>query len=148
MRRRTKQIGIAALVLLVAVQLIPVGARNPAVVPAQSIYATQPVPEAVRSVFENSCNDCHSNQTRWPWYGHVAPVSWMIAHDVHEGRRHFNLSEWGSYTDKKKEEKLESICEQVTNGDMPDGKYAFFHRKVRLTPDQRDAVCAWVESAR
>jgi hypothetical protein len=147
-RSRTKQIGIATFTLLLAAQFIPVRARNPAVSPAQSIYATQTVPEAVRSVFENSCSDCHSNSTRWPWYSHVAPVSWMIAYDVHAGRRHFNLSEWGRYTGRQKEEKLELICDQVTNGDMPDSKYAFVHRKVRLTQDQRDAVCAWVESAR
>jgi hypothetical protein len=147
-RSRTKQIGLTALALLFAAQFIPIGARNPASLPAQSIYAIQPVPEVVRLVFESSCNDCHSNQTRWPWYSHVAPVSWMIAHDVHQGRRHFNLSEWGRYTGRQKEEKLESICDQVTNGDMPDSKYAFVHRKVRLTQGQRDAVCAWVESAR
>lgn len=148
MRRWSKRIGITGALVLLVAQFVPVGARNPAVEPAQSIYATQPVPDAVRSIFESSCNDCHSDQTRWPWYSHVAPVSWMIAHDVHEGRRHFNFSEWGRYTDKQKEEKLESICEQVTNGDMPDSTYAFFHRKVRLTQDQRDAVCTWVESAR
>lgn len=148
MRSRTKQIGTAALALLMLAQFVPAGTRNPTSMPAQSIYATQTVPGAVRSVFENSCNDCHSNQTRWPWYSRVAPLSWMIAHDVHAGRKHFNLSEWGSYTGRQKEEKLESICEQITNGDMPDSKYAFVHRKVRLTQDQRDAVCDWVESAR
>jgi len=148
MRSRTKYIVIGTGLLFCAVQFIPVGTRNPAVVPALTIYATQPVPQTVRSIFDNSCSDCHSNQTHWPWYSHLAPVSWMIVHDVHEGRKHLNLSEWGTYSEKKREEKLESLCEQVTNGDMPDSKYAFVHRKVRLTQDQRDAVCAWVESAR
>jgi len=143
-----KRISIFVLILLVGIQLVPVGARNPAPISAKSIYETQSVPDAVRSVFQTSCNDCHSNQTRWPWYSYVAPVSWLVVHDVHAGRKHFNLSEWGNYPARKKEQTLESICEQVTNGDMPDSKYAFIHRKVRLNEDQRDAVCAWVESTR
>jgi len=142
-----KHVSIAALILLLGIQFIPVGAHNSAPVAGKSIYEAEPVPDAVRTIFQTSCSDCHSDQTHWPWYSHLAPVSWLVVHDVHSGRRHFNLSEWGNYSSRKKEQTLESICEQVTNGDMPDSKYAFIHRKVRLTQDQLDALCAWVESA-
>lgn len=145
---RIKQIVLAAVTIFFAAQFIPVTTRNLAVEAGQTIYAKETVPAPVRSIFENSCQDCHSNQTRWPWYSHLAPMSWLVAHDVAEGRRHLNLSEWAKYSDKDREDKLELICEQVTNGDMPDGKYAFFHRQRRLSEQQRDAVCEWVEQVR
>jgi Haem-binding domain len=148
MRLRGKQIAVAIVVLFVALQLVPVDRRNPSVDPAQTIYAITPVPPGVRSVFDGSCNDCHSNETRWPWYAHVSPASWIVAHDVHKGRREMNFSEWGTYSPKKREDKLEEICEQVENGDMPEGKYAFLRPKSKPTEAQRDAVCKWTEDAR
>ncbi len=148
MRRWVKRIGLATLFLLLATQFIPLNRSNPSVDPSQTIYATLPVPAKVKAVFERSCKNCHSDETAWPWYGYVAPVSWVLAHDVHQARKMMNLSEWGSYSAKRKEDRLEEICEQVTNGDMPDRKYAIFHRSARLTPEEREAVCQWTDDSR
>jgi hypothetical protein len=63
----------------------------------------------------------------------VAPFSWIVARDVHQGRKHLNFSEWGTYSPEKREEKLGAICDQVVNGDMPDGKYLLIHRTAQLT---------------
>ncbi len=147
-RRWVKRAGLAALVLLLASQLVPVSRRNPAVDPSETIYATESVPPTVKAVLERSCKNCHSNQTSWPWYSYVAPASWIIAHDVHRARKDMNFSEWGSYPAKRKEEKLEEICEQLTNGDMPDPKYLLVHRSARITPEERGAVCQWTEDSR
>ena len=148
MRRWVKRIGLATLFLLLATQFIPLNRSNPSVDPSQTIYATLPVPAEVKAVFERSCKNCHSDETAWPWYSYVAPVSWVVAHDVHQARKMMNLSEWGSYSAKRKEDRLEEICEQVTNGDMPDRKYAIFHRGARLTPEEREAVCQWTDDSR
>jgi Haem-binding domain len=147
-RRRVKKIGLATVFLLLATQFIPLNRSNPSVDPSQTIYATLPVPAKVKAVFERSCKNCHSDETAWPWYSYVAPVSWVLAHDVHQARKMMNLSEWGSYSAKRKEDRLEEICEQVTNGDMPDRKYAIFHRSARLTPEEREAVCQWTDDSR
>jgi len=147
-RRWVKRIGLATLFLLLATQFIPLNRSNPSVDPSQTIYATLPVPAEVKAVFERSCKNCHSDETAWPWYSYVAPVSWVVAHDVHQARKMMNLSEWGSYSAKRKEDRLEEICEQVTNGDMPDRKYAIFHRGARLTPEEREAVCQWTDDSR
>jgi hypothetical protein len=72
----------------------------------------------------------------------------MIASDVHEARRKMNFSEWAEYPANKREDKLEEICEQVTNGDMPDPKYLLIHRSARPTNAERDAVCQWTEDSR
>ena len=141
-----KVLGI--LILLAAIQLIPVNRSNPQVNASQTIFATQPVPVEVKAVFERSCKNCHSDETSWPWYSYVAPVSWMIAHDVHAARRAMNLSEWGSYSTNKKTDKLEEICEQLTNHDMPDWKYSLIHKQARITGKERDIICEWTEDSR
>src|SRR5262249_51427730 len=123
-------------VLLIAIQLIPIKRDNPPAPDSSSIYAIENVTPEVHSVLDRSCNNCHSNQTAWPWYSDVAPFSWIVAHDVHQARAHMNLSEWSTYAPKKREEKLEEICEQVMNGDMPDGKYLLIHRQAKLTQEQ------------
>lgn len=143
-----RRVSIALLVLLVVAQFIPVNRRNPSFDPAKTVDAKEKIPVPVKQVFERSCVNCHSNYTRWPWYSYVAPVSWMVANDVHEARAKLDFSTWGDYTADKREEKLEEICEQVTNGDMPDPKYLLVHRSARLAPAERDAVCQWTEDSR
>ncbi len=134
--------------LLLVCQIVPVNRHNPRVEPSQTLYATQAVPRNVKSVFERSCKNCHSDETAWPWYAYVAPVSWVIAGDVNSARKHMNFSEWGSYSANKRAEKLESICEQLVDGDMPDRKYTLFHREARTSPQERSAVCQWTDDAR
>ena len=148
MRLWLKRVGFAITFLLLGIQLVPVNRNNPAVDPSESIYVTQPMAHDVNAVFERSCKDCHSNETAWPWYSYVAPVSWVVARDVHQARQKMNFSEWGSYPAQQKEDRLEEICEQVTNGEMPDRKYALFHRSARITPQERDAVCQWTDDSR
>jgi Haem-binding domain len=138
------RIGLIAVALAVGAQLVPVARDNPPGPPSSLPYAGAPA--NVRAVFDGSCKNCHSNQTVWPWYSQVAPFSWIVTRDVHQGRKHLNFSEWGTYTPAKREEKLEAICDQVVNGDMPDGKYLLIHRSAQLTQEERQAVCGWVES--
>ena len=148
MRLWAKRIGLATLVLLVAVQFIPVNRSNPRVDASRTIYASLPVPADVKAVFERSCKNCHSDETSWPWYSYVAPVSWVVARDVHRARKTMNLSEWGDYSSNKKTDKLEEICEQVANGDMPDRKYMLIHRRAGPTAKERDVVCQWTDDSR
>ena len=129
-------------------QFFPVQRDNPPVDPAHTLYTATPVPADIHAIFDRSCRDCHSHETVWPWYSHLAPVSWVIANDVHGGRKHFNISEWNTYPDEKKARKFGDICEQVKSGEMPDSKYTFIHQGTGLNADQRTAICNWAESAR
>lgn len=148
MRVWLKRIGLGTVIFLVAAQVVPVNRTNPAIDPAKTIYATYTVPPQVRAVFQKSCEDCHSNKTVWPWYSYVAPVSWVVAYDVHEGRLRMNLSEWGSRSKDEKEDKLAQMCDELVHDDMPDGKYLWIHRRARPTQEEKDAICAWVETVR
>jgi hypothetical protein len=141
------KVAIAGVIVFAGLQLIPVDHSNPPAVASHSIFATDALPPKVEAVLRRSCQDCHSNETHWPWYSYVAPMSWIVASDVHKARRQMNFSEWAGYSEKKREERLNGICEQVVNGDMPEGKYALIHRRARVSEDERRAVCQWVESA-
>ena len=148
MTRWFKRIALALVAALVAAQFIPLKKTNPPVDPSKTMYASLPVPANVQNIFERSCKDCHSNETAWPWYSHVAPVSWAIVSDVHGGRAELNLSEWDTYNAKRKDRKFKEICDQLTSGEMPDVKYTSIHRDARLTDTERTAVCQWAEATR
>jgi len=145
MSLRAKTAIAAAAALFIALQAIPVDRSNPPVDAARTIFASEAMPAKVEMVLRRSCQDCHSDLTRWPWYSYVAPVSWIVAHDVNAARRQMNFSQWAGYSEKKREERLNGICEQVVNGDMPEGKYALIHRRARVGEDERAAICQWVE---
>jgi len=142
---RARKVAIVAATVFIGLQAIPAERGNPPVDSSRTIFASEALPAKVEMVLRRSCQDCHSNQTRWPWYSYVAPMSWIVAHDVHAARRQMNFSEWAGYSEKKREERLNGICEQVVNGDMPEGKYALIHRRARISADERAAICQWVE---
>ena len=148
MSRWLTKIWVALLAAFIAAQFIPVNRQNPAEDPSRSLDAKEHVPPAVKTILSRSCQNCHSNETSWPWYSYVAPASWMIAHDVHAARKKMNFSKWGDYTAEKREEKLEEICEQINEGDMPDPKYLWLHRSARMSRSDRETVCQWTEDSR
>ena len=91
------------------------------------------------------CGNCHSNRTDWPWYSHIAPVSWWIAQDVRKGREKLNFSEWETYSIWQKRDKLESVCGLISTGRMPPHLYTAIHPEAKLTEANKKAVCAWVK---
>jgi hypothetical protein len=134
-----KKILIAAVALLVAIQLVPVGRTNP---PTTSKVDA---PQEALAVLERSCFDCHSNESRWPWYAYVAPVSWLVTHDVKEGREHVNFSEWAQYDAEKVADILKDVRDEVEEGNMPLPIYLFMHRDARLSEQDRQTLYAWAE---
>lgn len=91
-------------------------------------------------ILKNSCFDCHSNETVWPWYSYVPPMSALVAYDVRMGRKHLNFSEWDSMTDRKKGEALEEALEEIEEGEMPMKVYLIMHGDAALTPNQIDKL--------
>jgi heme-binding protein len=124
---------------IVAAQFAPVELKNP---PVRSELTAPP---EIKSVLRRACYDCHSNETRWPWYTHVAPASWVIRDHVLEGRRRLNFSVWGDYAyDPGTEaQKLNEIAKFATNGKMPPWYYWATHPGARLTRIEREAVARW-----
>ena len=147
MKKFLKWFGIVLVIALIVFQFIPVDRHNPPVDSSKTLFASTTVPANVHSVLQRSCQDCHSSETRWPWYSHFAPVSWLLASDVHDGRKRMNLSEWGNYPQKKKEDKLDAICDMVSQNEMPPLQYRLIHRDSVLTQQDRDTLCQWTKTA-
>lgn len=122
---------------LVGIQFIGVNDTNPPVISdlASSIE--------VKNILKVACYDCHSNETKWPWYSKIAPVSFFVANHVNNGRKHLNFSIWGSmYTQKQTEYKKE-IWEEIEKGEMPLSNYIWFHPKAKLSSEQRQIIKSW-----
>jgi len=129
---------IIIVVLLVAIQFIPSNKTNP------PVTAEIDAPTGVMAVFKRACYDCHSNETVWPWYSRIVPVSLLIEDDVNEGRSHFNFSEWGDLSRKKKAKIKEEIWEMIEKGKMPLGKYIFLHPEAELSTKDKHIIQNWV----
>jgi hypothetical protein len=128
-------------------QLVRPDRSNPPSVPSQHLSAHVDVPREVGAILDRSCRNCHSNDTTWPWYSEVAPVSWLVAHDVQEAREHLNISTWATRSRGDQQEALEDICKEVRRGDMPITAYRLMHREAALTPADVEAMCAWTAGA-
>ncbi len=148
-RARVKKALLALVVFLVVIQISQPRRTNPPVVPSRSLAAHVQVPEEVFSALIRSCGDCHSNQTRWPWYSHVAPLSWVITDDVNEGRRHMNFEDWEALKDPKQaNDRLIGICEEIKQKGMPPFSYRLVHESLRLKPQEIASLCLWSQSFR
>jgi hypothetical protein len=100
---------------------------------------------APATILMRACGNCHSDHTDWPWYSHVAPVSWWIARHVSEGREKLDFSAWETYSTPQKRDKLESMCGLISTGRMPPRMYTVMHPESRLREKDKNAVCAWVK---
>lgn len=128
--------------LFVVMQVVVPAKTNPDSDSTKSLRSLKPANTAALAVMDRSCRDCHSNDTIWPWYSYVAPVSWLVAHDVNEGRRELNMSEFGTYSEQKQQHKLEEACEQVKQGEMPMWIYTVQHPEATLQPGDADLICS------
>jgi hypothetical protein len=106
------------------------------------------MPAEVRALVKRSCADCHSNETVWPWYSYVAPVSWLVERDVRHGRDHMNLSRWPEYSLNQQEKLLADIASALKNREMPLANYALMHRDARLSDAEIDIAYRWARLER
>ena len=132
-----KKIAIGFVIIFIGIQFFSVNKTNP------PVTAEIDAPSEVKGIFKRACYDCHSNETKWPWYSNVAPVSWLVAGDVEEGRNHLNFSEWGDLTRQKIAHKKEHIWEEIKEGGMPLSKYTWMHSEAKLLKKDKDIISEW-----
>jgi hypothetical protein len=138
-RKGFKTAAFIFVIILLLSQAIRIDRSNP---PVRSEISAGPT---IQPILRRVCYNCHSDETVWPWYSGVAPVSWLVGNDVKEGRRHLNFSEWGTYDSAIQLHKLEGIAEEVQAGEMPPWYYSLVHRDARLTPSERSRILAWTK---
>lgn len=133
---------------LIIAQFFGPARTNPTSDQSQAIEAHVQMTPPVAAILDRSCNDCHSNKTRWPWYAHVAPVSWFVIDHVNEGRDNMNFSEWNKYSQRDAEALLKQTCREVRAGVMPLSSYTPLHPGSKLTADDIKVLCDWTEAER
>ncbi len=143
-----KKIGLAILFLFLAIQLFRIDKQNPPVSADKDFLVLNTASPEVQSIIQASCYDCHSNTSVYPWYTNVAPVSWWIKHHINEGREHLNFSDWGNYSAKKADHKLEECVEMIQEGEMPMNSYTLIHRETKLSDEQKLMLVNWFSSLR
>ena len=138
-----RYVGVVALIVI-AMQFIPTYKKdNPPVDPSKEIRA----PKEVMAILKRSCYDCHSNQTKWPWYADVAPVSWAVRRDVIEGRKALNFSTWQSYDAAKKKELKKQIFRSVEFA-MPLPQYLWMHKDAKLSKKDKEIIRNWASDGK
>ncbi len=143
-RRVSKAVVAAAAVLFLGMQFFLRPAPNPPVDPALGLDAGgHSVPPAVLATLRTACYDCHSDETTWPWYSHIAPVSWLVVRDVNEGRAQMNFSKWKTYNPFDRADMLDDVCKLASEAKMPLWQYRLVHRAANLSDPDLKALCAW-----
>jgi hypothetical protein len=137
---------LVGLVVLVGIQLVPVTRDNGPQTVNATVDAVDAPPE-VKTLLRRACANCHTGATEWPWYSRVAPVSWLVAHDVHEGREHLDFATLPAAKPKKKAKLFAEIAEEVEEGAMPLWYYRLVHAEARLTDAERKAIVDWANAA-
>ena len=142
MSRRLKQVAGVGLVVFAAAQFIRPKSANPPTDAARTIQAQMGTRSELVAVLDRACSDCHSNRTVGPWYAQVAPVSWLMAYGVSEGRKAVNFSEWAGYSTDRQRMLLAASCQDSRTGKMPVSIYVTLHPEARLSPEDVETICA------
>lgn len=146
-RKLLRYVVLPLAALLLIGQFIRPARTNPPVDPKRTVDAYTSVPPEVRAIFQRSCFDCHSNQTRWPWYSNVAPASWLVVSDVNEARGLMNFSEWDKRAGRRSGPEFGQICERLQERDMPLFYYLWLHPRARPSSTDVEAICSWTDAA-
>lgn len=143
-----KYVFLALLVIAVVIQFIRPDMSPVPIDPKLTIEAVTPVPPHVDALLHNSCYDCHSNESRWPWYSQISPLSWWLKSHVNDARDKLNFSEFAKLPKKEQLKKLGDACDEVKKGDMPLKVYVPMHPAAKLSDAGRSELCTWFTSVR
>jgi len=138
-----KKILFFLLIVFIVMQAFRIDKTTKAVEVSNDFISVTGANAEVSQLLKTACYDCHSNQPIYPWYTNIAPVSWWVKHHINEGSHHLNFSEWKTYSDKRKNHKMEECIEMVEEGEMPMASYTWMHGEAKLTDAQRLVLVEW-----
>ena len=144
---RAFALGVASVVVLASVLVHPGGSAK-AVRSDNPLLTSAEIEPAVFETIARSCQNCHSEKTEWPWYSHIAPMSWLVEDDVSQARSHMNLSHWDDYTVEEKQGLLTRVAAVVRSNQMPPARYTLIHPGAKLSPAEREQIYAWAHAER
>ena len=130
-------LSVIVVAVVLAIQVIPVERNVSTVPPGQSFEKTEKVPANVAAILKVSCYDCHSNNTRYPWYSELQPGAWFMARHIKKGKEELNFDEFNNYSKRRKKAKIKSIISQIEKDEMPLRSYRMMHGNARLSADKK-----------
>ena len=143
-----KKVMLSFMIVFIAIQFIqPVHNISGQVLPTD-IMKTVNVPDNVLTIFKNACYDCHSNNTRYPWYVSIQPVGWLMANHIKKGKENLNFSDFGSYSPRKQANKLRSVAKSIEEESMPLSSYTIMHTDAKLSVEEKKLITEWVSTAK
>ena len=143
-----KKILITLVVLLVIIQFIHPERNKASGQHANSLANLITVPDNIKNILAKACNDCHSNNTRYPWYSHVQPVHWWMNNHVRDGKRHLNFDEYSNRPLRFQYDAMEEITDEIEEGEMPLDSYTWMHPEARLTEAEKNELIDWANKIR
>ncbi|WKS95490.1 heme-binding domain-containing protein [Riemerella columbina] len=135
-----KKILLILLVAGVMIQFFPIDRTNPEVNKGMDFLTIKRTPESTAQLIRNACYDCHSNESRYPWYTKIQPVGWFVKDHIEEGRKHLNFSTFATYEAKRQAHKLDECVEELEKGGMPLESYLLMHQEAKLTEEQKQEL--------
>ncbi|MGH1519395.1 heme-binding domain-containing protein [Chryseobacterium sp. JK1] len=132
-----KKIIVVILVAFVIIQFFPIDKTNPPPTPGMDFLRIKQSPEKIAKMIRTSCYDCHSNETKYPWYSSISPASWFVKNHINEGRKHLNFSTFAVYETNRQLHKLDECIEMIEKKEMPLESYYVGHQSAKLTDEQR-----------
>ena len=136
-----KKILIIIIVAFVLIQFFPIDKNNPVVTPKMDFLKIKNTPEKTANLIRNSCYDCHSNESKYPWYSNVQPFAWFLENHIEEGRKELNFSTFATYEKKRQVKKLQEAIEKIEKGEMPLDSYVILHPEAKLSEaDKKEMI--------
>lgn len=139
-----KIIAIVLLVAFVGIQFVHIDLNQSDSVPKTDFMLVNDVPNDINNKLQVSCYDCHSNNTKYPWYNKVQPVAWFLEDHIKEGKAELNFNEWDDYSNRRKNSKLKSIINQIENGEMPLDSYTLIHGNAKLSKSEKKSLIEFI----
>ena len=135
-----KKVLIILLVLFVLIQFFPIDKSNPVPSPQMNFLTIKKTPESTANLIRNGCYDCHSNETKYPWYSNIQPVGWLLKNHITEGRKQLNFSTFATYNPKKQAHVLDEAAEMILNDKMPMDSYKLNHPEAQFSKGQKQEM--------
>jgi hypothetical protein len=143
-----KKVLVFLLIVLLIMQLFRPKKNITTATPVNNIATVYATPEDVKQLLQVSCNDCHSNNTIYPWYAAVQPVAWWLSNHIKDGKDEVNFDEFSTYSPRRQYRKFEEIIKQVKEEEMPLNSYTWIHKNAILNTDQKQKIISWAEGVR
>ena len=142
--KKKKKIAVLLFIVFVGIQFIPTNHNESNLEYPSDFMQVFDVPQNIQDKLIASCYDCHSNNTKYPWYNKIQPLSWILEGHIEEGKNELNFNEFGNYSSRRQKSKITSIVRQIEGDKMPLSSYVFIHKEAKINETEKKEILQWL----